>query len=216
MDNAFPDAAVVDVDTEQVRAAIRAEYGEVATSPDKGFHFHTGRKLAGILGYRDQWLEGIPETSIASFAGTGSPFAMGELARGERVVDIGCGAGIDSLIAGRMVGGDGKDSRFVATGEVIGVDMTPEMLARGRAAAAEVGMDHVRFVDGYMEALPVDDGWADVIISNGVLNLSPNKPKALREMWRVLRPGGRLQLADIIVEKEVSAAAKQKIDLWTG
>jgi ubiquinone/menaquinone biosynthesis C-methylase UbiE len=141
---------------------------------------------------------------------------MGELARGERVVDIGCGAGIDSLIAGRMVGGDGKDSRFVATGEVIGVDMTPEMLARGRAAAAEVGMDHVRFVDGYMEALPVDDGWADVIISNGVLNLSPNKPKALREMWRVLRPGGRLQLADIIVEKEVSAAAKQKIDLWTG
>jgi SAM-dependent methyltransferase len=203
----FPEAAVVDVDTEAVRAAIRAEYGEVAASPDKGFHFHTGRTLARIVGYRDEWLEGIPEASIESFAGTGNPFAMGDLKAGEKVIDIGSGAGIDSLIAGKMVG---------PNGEVIGVDMTPEMLAKARSAASAAGIKHVRFVDGYMEELPAADNWADVIISNGVFNLSPNKPQVLGEMYRVLRPGGRLQLADIMVEKEVSTAAKQKIDLWTG
>ncbi len=203
----YPAAAIVDIDTDDVREAIRAEYREVAASPDKGFHFHTGRTLAGIVGYRDEWLEGIPEKSIESFAGTGNPFAMGELKSGERVVDIGSGAGIDSLIAGKMVGPEGA---------VIGVDMTPEMLAKATDAAAEAGMEHVTFVDGYMEKLPAGDGWADVVISNGVFNLSPNKPLVLREMFRVLRPGGRLQLADIMVEKEVSTAAKQKIDLWTG
>lgn len=202
-----PAAAIIDIDTDEVRAAIRAEYREVAESPDRGFHFHTGRKLAGILGYRDEWLAGIPETAIESFAGTGSPFAMGALQRGERVVDIGSGAGIDSLIAARMVGQEG---------EVVGVDMTPEMLARARRAADEAGMQQVRFTDGYMEELPVEDGWADVVISNGVFNLTPNKPRVLDEMSRVLRPGGRLQIADIMVEKEVSTAAKQKIDLWTG
>ncbi|MGD8330323.1 MAG: methyltransferase domain-containing protein [Acidobacteriota bacterium] len=207
METTFPAAAVVDVDSDEVRAAIRAEYGEVATSPEKGFHFHTGRKLAAIIGYRDEWLAGIPERAIESFAGTGSPFSIRELDPGERVVDIGSGAGVDSLIAGKMVGSDG---------EVVGIDMTPEMLARARAARDEAGMEQVRFVDGYMEELPVEDGWADVVISNGVFNLTPNKPRVLREMFRVLRPGGRLQIADIMVEKEVSAAAKQKIDLWTG
>ncbi len=207
METTFPAAATVDVDTDEVRQAIRDEYREVAMSPDKGFHFHTGRELAAIVGYREEWLEGIPEAAIESFAGTGNPFAMGELSPGERVIDIGSGAGIDSLIACKMVGPEG---------EVIGVDMTAEMLAKARAAAAEAGMDQVRFVDGYMEELPADAGWADVVISNGVFNLTPNKPRVLREMFRVLRPGGRLQLADIMVEKEVSAAAKQKIDLWTG
>jgi len=207
MITAFPAAASVDIDTEEVRAAIRAEYGEVATSPDKGFHFHTGRKLAAILGYRHEWLADIPEKAIESFAGTGSPFSIAELAAGERVVDVGSGAGIDSLIAGKMVGPEGA---------VIGVEMTPEMLAKARAAGDESGMAQVSFADGYMEELPVEDGWADVIISNGVFNLSPDKPRVLREMFRALRPGGRLQIADIIVEKEVSAAAKQKIDLWTG
>jgi SAM-dependent methyltransferase len=207
MGHAFPEAAVVDVDTDEVRAAIREEYREVAASPDKGFHFHTGRKLAGICGYRDAWLEGIPEPAIESFAGTGNPFAIAELQPGERVVDVGSGAGIDTLIAAKMVG---------STGKVIGVDMTPEMLAKSRGAADEGGFDNVEFVEGFMEDLPAEDGWADVVISNGVFNLSPNKPAVLREMSRVLRPGGRLQLADIMVEKEVSAAAKQKIDLWTG
>lgn len=207
MSDGFPAAAVVEVDTEAVRAAIRAEYGEVAAAPDKGFHFHTGRKLAAICEYRDEWLDGVPEESVESFAGTGNPFAAGVLNRGERVVDVGSGAGIDSLIACAMVGSGGR---------VIGVDMTPEMLAKARAAAQRAGMRQVTFVDGYMEDLPAENGWADVVISNGVFNLSPNKPRVLQEMFRVLRPGGRLQLADILVEKEVSATAKQKIDLWTG
>lgn len=207
MGTTFPAAATVDVDTEDVRTAIRAEYGEVANSPDKGFHFHTGRKLAGILGYPDEWLEGVPEAAIESFAGTGNPFAMGTLAPGERVVDIGSGAGIDSLIAAKMVGPEG---------EVIGVDMTPEMLAKSRRAAAEAGTGQVRFVDGFMEDLPVDDGWADVVISNGAVNLCPDKMRAFGEMRRILKPGGRLQIADILVDRPVSEAAKRKIDLWTG
>jgi SAM-dependent methyltransferase len=200
-------ARPVDVDTEVLRDAIKDEYREVAEHPAKGFHFHTGRTLAGILGYRDEWLEGIPERAIESFAGTGSPFSLGELAEGETVVDIGSGGGIDSLIAARMVG---------PTGSVIGVDMTPAMLDRARAAAAESGLDNVEFREAYMEELPVEDGWADVIISNGVLNLTPDKTKVLGEWFRVLKPGGRLQIGDIMVEKEVPEGAKRKIDLWTG
>ena len=132
---------------------------------------------------------------------------MGELLPGERVLDIGSGGGIDSLIAARMVG---------ATGAVVGIDMTPAMLAKARAAAAESGIDNVEFREGYMEDLPVPDGWADVVISNGVLNLTPDKQKVLREMFRVLRPGGRLQIGDILVNRPVPEGAKQKIDLWTG
>ena len=204
---AYPEAAVIDVDTETVRDAIRDEYRAVAESPDGDFHFHTGRKLAAIVGYRDEWLEGIPETSIESFAGTGNPFSINELQPGERVVDVGSGAGIDSLIAAKMVG---------PGGQVAGIDMTPEMVAKARKAASEADIQNVEFLEGYMEDLPIPDGWADVVISNGVLNLTPNKPAALNEMFRVLKPGGRLQIGDIMVEKEVSAAAKQKIDLWTG
>ncbi len=144
---------------------------------------------------------------MASFAGTGNPFSIGALHPGERVVDVGCGAGIDSLIAARMVGSDGQ---------VVGVDMTPEMLARARRAADDAGASNVDFRDGYMEALPVPDGWADVVISNGVLNLTPDKPKALAEMARVLTPTGRLQIGDITIDSPVPEAAKQDIDLWTG
>ena len=200
-------ARKVDVDTDTLRDAIKDEYKEVAMHPGKGFHFHTGRRLIGIVGYEDRWLEGVPELAVESFAGTGNPFAMGELAAGEHVVDVGSGGGIDSLIAARMVGPGGK---------VIGVDMTPEMLGRARAAAAQAGIDNVDFLEGYMEALPVPDGWADVVISNGVLNLTPDKLKAAGEMFRVLRPGGRLQIGDILVNREVPEGAKTKIDLWTG
>jgi SAM-dependent methyltransferase len=200
-------AQKVDVDTATLRKAIQDEYKEVAEDPGKGFHFHTGRKLTKIVGYKDEWLEGVSESAIASFAGTGNPFAMGELAGGEKVVDIGSGGGIDSLVAARMVGPDG---------EVIGIDMTPEMLETARAAAAESGIDNVDFREAYMEEIPVPDGWADVVISNGVLNLTPDKQKTLGEMFRVLRPGGRLQIGDILVGREVSDAAKQRIDLWTG
>jgi len=200
-------AQAVDVDTETLRKAIQDEYNEVAEHPDKGFHFHTGRRLTRIVGYKDEWLTGVSELAVESFAGTGNPFAMGELVAGERVVDVGSGGGIDSLVAARMVG---------PTGKVIGIDMTPAMLQRARMAAAGSGIDNVEFHEAYMEELPVPDGWADVVISNGVLNLTPDKQKTLGEMFRVLRPGGRLQIADILVSREVPEGAKRKIDLWTG
>lgn len=195
------------LDVDALRAAIREEYETVALDPGRGFHFHTGRTLAAIVGYEDEWLEGIPETAIESFAGTGNPFSMGRLGPGERVVDVGSGGGINSLIAARMVGSEGR---------VIGVDMTPAMLERARRAREEGGFDNVEFRRGLMEDLPVEDGWTDVLISNGVLNLAPDKPRALAEMTRVLRPGGRLQIGDILVEKKVSESAKRRIDLWTG
>lgn len=200
-------AAPIDLDVDELRAAIRAEYETVALDPGRGFHFHTGRPLAAIVGYAEEWLEGIPESAIETFAGTGNPFSLGALASGERVVDVGSGGGIDSLIAARMVGPEGR---------VVGVDMTPAMLERARRAAAESGIENVEFREGLMEELPVEDGWADVVISNGVLNLTPDKGRALGEMNRVLRPGGRLQIGDILVEREVSEASKRKIDLWTG
>lgn len=195
------------VDTAQLRRAVQEEYAEVAHNPDKGFHFHTGRKLAVMLDYRDEWLEGIPENNLASFAGVGKPFTFGPLSRGERVVDIGSGAGLDSLIAAKMVG---------PSGQVVGVDMTPVMLGKARQGAARMGAGHVEFREGYMEALPVDDGWADVVISNGVINLSPDKSAVWAEIYRVLRPGGRIQIADIVVGKPVPDSAKEDISLWTG
>jgi arsenite methyltransferase len=195
------------LDIEVLREAIQEEYAGVATDPEKGFHFHTGRPLARMLEYADEWLEGIPEASIESFAGTGNPFSLGKLRPGERVVDVGCGAGIDSLIAAKKVGPDGR---------VIGVDMTSSMLEKARHAAEETGLGNVEFREGYAEALLVDDGWADVVISNGVLNHMPDKTAALEEMSRVLKPGGRLQIGDILVQKAVPESAKRKIELWTG
>jgi len=198
---------VPQLDFEQLREAIRQEYAEVALKPEQGFHFHTGRPLARILGYDDHWLEGIPERSIESFAGTGNPFSLGILRPGERVVDVGSGAGIDSLITARMVGSEGW---------VIGVDMTPAMLEKARRSAYEGGFTTVEFRQGLAESLPVLDSWADVVISNGVLNLTPDKDAALREVARVLKPGGRLQIGDILVQKPVPESAKRDIDLWTG
>jgi arsenite methyltransferase len=195
------------LDVNVLRHAIQEEYDEVASHPHKGFHFHTGRPLACMLEYQDEWLEGIPESCIESFAGTGNPFSLGELSSGERVVDVGCGAGIDSLIAAKKVGPDGR---------VVGVDMTPSMLKKARRAASEAELKNVEFREGYADALPVHDGWADVLISNGVLNLMPDKAAALEEMSRVLKPGGRLQIGDILVQKAVPESAKRKIDLWTG
>ncbi len=195
------------LDLGRLRQAIREEYTAVARDPGRGYHFHTGRPLAHLLGYHDDWLGGLPEGSIASFAGTGNPFGIGRLQLGERVVDIGSGAGLDSLIAAQMVGPSGR---------VIGVDMTKAMLERARKSASEAGLDNVEFRAGLAESLPVPDGWADVVISNGVLNLLPDKLAALQEMARVLKPGGRLQIGDILVRAAVPEDAKQQIDLWTG
>lgn len=197
----------LDLDIAVLRQAIQEEYAEVAVHPGRGFHFHTGRPLARLLEYPDAWLDGIPECAIASFAGTGNPFGLGVLQPGERVVDVGSGAGFDSLLAARMVG---------STGRVLGIDMTPAMLANARAAATEAGLANVEFREGYGEALPVSDGWADVVFSNGVLNLMPDKALALGEMARILKPGGRLQIADILVQKPVPESAKRQVDLWTG
>jgi SAM-dependent methyltransferase len=199
--------AELGLELSDLRQAISVEYAAVANKPDQGFHFHTGRRLTRILGYKDEWLEGIPESSIESFAGTGNPFSIGEISPGERVVDIGCGAGIDSLIAAKKVGSEGK---------VIGIDMTEAMLDKARQSSDEAGFKQVEFRHGHIENLPVPDGWADVVISNGVLNLTPDKKGTLREMARVLNPKGRLQIGDILVQKRVPDSAKRKIELWTG
>jgi SAM-dependent methyltransferase len=195
------------LDLGQLREAIQEEYAAVALEPQQGFHFHTGRRLAALLGYRDEWLRGIPEGTIESFAGTGNPFSLGELRSGEHVVDVGCGAGIDSLIAARKV---------APGGEVIGVDMTPAMLEKAKASLAQTGLTNVEFRQGFGEALPIPDGWADVVISNGALNLMPDKAAALGEMARVLKSNGRLHIGDILVQKEVPQGAKDDIALWTG
>jgi arsenite methyltransferase len=195
------------VDLDVLRASIRAEYAAVAAVPDRGFHFHTGYRLAAILGYPQEWIETLPAGAVASMAGTGNPFSLGEIQPDERVVDCGSGAGTDALIAARLVGPSGR---------VIGIDMTPEMLAKARANAVEAGLTNVEFREGVLEALPVETGWADVVISNGVLNLVPDKAAALAEMYRVLRPGGRLQAADIVHERPVSASSMQDVSLWTG
>lgn len=198
----------LNLNLDEIRAAIQKEYQLVAEEPDHGFHFHTGRPLLiDILGYQAAWLDEIADEGIDSSAGTGNPFAMGQLQPGENVVDVGSGGGIDSLIAANMVG---------STGQVIGVDMTPAMLAKSQEAAARSNINNVEFRQGFAEDLPVADEWADVVISNGVLNLFPDKAAGLKEMERVLKPGGRLQIADILVEKEVPLAAKNKVDLWTG
>lgn len=199
--------AIEGLDVAELRDAIRAEYAAVASDPAQGFHFHTGRRLAGILGYDDAWFVGVPEESIASFAGTGNPFSLGALGAGERIVDVGCGAGIDSLIAAAMVGPDGA---------VVGVDMTPAMLDRARASAAQAGRANTRFHEGLAESLPVADGWADVVISNGVVNLFPDKFAGFQEMARVLKPGGRLQIGDILVQKDVGEKGRRDIGLWKG
>lgn len=195
------------LDLNDLRQAIREEYQVVAENPAHGFHFHTGRCLTRILGYNEAWLAGIPEAAIESFAGSGNPFSLGELKSGNRVVDVGSGAGLDSLIAAKMVGPNGR---------VIGIDMTPAMLTKARLAAKEAELDNVEFREGFAEALPVLDGWADVVISNGMLNLMPDKSVALAEMARVLKRGGRLQIADILVEKPVPDDVKSNIDLWAG
>jgi len=197
---------VVKVDAELLRAEVRQKYKEVAVDPHGTFHFHTGRPLAKRLRYDDTIVDTLPDVAVESFAGVANPFSVAQITPGERVVDVGSGAGFDSFIAASFVGD---------TGSVIGVDMTSEMLDKSRATAEELGHAHVEFREGLAEALPVPDGWADVVISNGVFNLCPDKRAAFDEARRVLRPGGRLQLADIANGNEVPEEAVRDIDLWT-
>jgi SAM-dependent methyltransferase len=197
----------VHLDREVLRREVSREYATVATEPQRGFHFHTGRPLAAMLGYPTSKTDSLPDSVIESFAGVGNPFVFGPLAHGEHVLDIGSGAGFDAVLAAQQVG---------PTGWVVGVDMTPEMLAKARVNAQVVGLTNIEFREGYAEALPVEDTTVDVVISNGVINLSPDKAAVLREVARVLKPGGRLQFADIAVDVALPDSARENIDLWTG
>jgi arsenite methyltransferase len=195
------------VDAVALRDQVREKYRAVATDPAGPFHFHTGRDLARRLGYDDDAVAALPDRAVESFAGVANPFAPRPLVPGERVVDIGSGAGFDSFLAAAQVG---------PTGRVVGVDMTPEMLEKSTATAAELGMEHVEFCAGLAESLPVEDSWADVVMSNGVINLCADKHAVLSEIRRVLRPGGWLQFADIANGLPVPEGALRDIDLWTG
>ena len=195
------------VDTTALREQVRDKYREVAVDPHRTFHFHTGRPLAARLGYDDDAVSSLPDRAVESFAGVGNPFSLRQLQPGERVVDVGSGAGFDSFIAAGQVGD---------TGTVVGVDMTPEMLAKSRETAAALGLGHVEFREGLAEDLPVPDGWADAVISNGVINLCADKRAVFEEILRVLKPGGWLQYADIANGRPVPTEALRDIDLWTG
>jgi SAM-dependent methyltransferase len=198
----------VDLDTARLRNEVQSIYARVAAAPDGEFHFHRGREYAeGFLRYDPTALARVPPFAVASFAGVGNPFRMERMTAGATVVDVGCGSGTDLLLAAAAVGPRGR---------AIGVDMTDGMLARARAAAAEAGLGWVELRRGDALELPVETGSADYVISNGVLNLAPDKRRAFSEVLRVLRPGGRFLYADIVVEAELPEGVRRDIDLWSG
>jgi SAM-dependent methyltransferase len=195
------------LDVELLRCEIQRTYSAVSGEPDRDFMFPTGRAWAQDLDYPAELLERVPDASCESFAGVANPFALGPLGTGEDVLDVGCGAGMDTLIAAQMVG---------PTGSVTGIDMTPEMAAKARRSVTEIGIDTVTIVEGSAERLPFADASFDVVISNGVIDLIPDKDAVFSEIVRVLRPGGRIQLADVTIQRPVSEEGKRNIDLWAG
>jgi arsenite methyltransferase len=195
------------VDVDVLRDEIRRTYTDVSTDQDQQFIFPTGRAWARDLGYPEPELERVPDATVESFAGVANHWILGRVEPGAVVLDLGCGAGTDLLIAAQMTG---------PTGRVIGVDMTSAMLDRARESAGAMGLDHVELREALIESLPVEDASVDAVISNGVIDLVPDKDAVLDEIDRVLRPGGRLQLADVVIHREVSEDARKRIDLWTG
>ena len=200
-------AVDVDIDVEVLKCEIKKTYAQVSQEPETDFIFPTGRAWALDLGYPPDLLARVPDAAAESFAGVANPFRLGPLAPGERVLDVGSGAGTDSLIASQMVGPEGQ---------VKGVDMTLEMLAKARGAAAEMGAANVEFVESEVETLPFEDETFDVVISNGVIDLIPDKDAVFSEINRVLVPDGRIQIADVTIQNPVSEEGRRKIDLWTG
>jgi len=196
----------VGIDVGLLKSEIRKTYASVSQEPEKDFIFPTGRAWAEDLGYPDE-LARVPDSVAESFAGVANPFSLGRLEPGERVLDLGCGAGTDSLVASLMVAPEGS---------VTGLDMTPEMLAKARAGAEELGAGNMTFVEGEAERLPFDDAKFDVVISNGVIDLIPDKDAVFGEIHRVLVPGGRIQIADVTIQQPVSDEGRRNIDLWTG
>ena len=199
-------AIEIEIDVKHLKSEIRKTYASVSQQPEQDFIFPTGRAWAEDLGYPDE-LANVPESAVESFAGVANPWSLGRLEPGERVLDLGCGAGTDSLVAAQMVGSDGS---------VTGIDMTPEMLAKARLSGETMGAANVEFVQGEAEALPFPDASFDVIVSNGVIDLIPDKAAVFSELLRVLRPGGRIQIADVTIQTPVSAEGRRNIDLWTG
>ena len=194
------------VDPNSLREEVKSKYREVAQDPHAAFHFHTGRRLAKRLGYPDELVAPLPDAAVESFSGVANPFAFRALESGEKVVDAGSGGGFDCFVAAGQVG---------PGGQVVGVDMLQEMLDKSRSTATSMGLEHVEFRAGLLEEMPVEDGWADVVISNGVINLCADKRSVFSEIWRVLRPGGRLQFGDIANGAPVPESAIKNIDLWT-
>jgi SAM-dependent methyltransferase len=195
------------VDVDVLRDEIRKTYTDVSTDQDQQFIFPTGRAWAQDLGYPEPELARVPDATVESFAGVANHWTLGRIEPGTIVLDLGCGAGTDLLIAAQMTG---------PTGRVIGVDMTSAMLQRARESAGAMGLDDVELHETLIESLPLEDASVDVVISNGVIDLLPDKDAVLDEIDRVLRPGGRLQLADVVIHHEVSDDARKRIDLWTG
>ena len=196
----------VEIDLELLKSEIKKTYASVSAEPEREFVFPTGRAWAEDLGYPSE-LANVPDSAVESFAGVANPWTMGRLSPGERVLDLGSGAGTDSLIAAQMVGEDGS---------VRGIDMTPEMLAKARSAATAMGVSNIEFVEGEAERLPFPDASFDAVVSNGVIDLIPDKDAVFSELFRVLVPGGRMQIADVTIQNPVSEEGRRNIDLWTG
>jgi arsenite methyltransferase len=196
----------VDIDLDLLKSEIKKTYASVSDEPEREFIFPTGRAWVEDLGYPAE-VANVPDSAFESFAGVANPWQLGRLDSGERVLDLGSGAGTDSLVAAQMVGEEGS---------VTGIDMTPQMLAKARNAAAAMGVGNVTFVEGEAERLPFADASFDVVVSNGVIDLVPDKDALFAELYRVLAPGGRMQIADVTIQNPVSEEGRRKIDLWTG